>query len=485
MVFSSRIASVFTGLVFLLLMTRSLTVPQYGLWEVILDMVTFASYPAGLLVFWATRDIARGKLLGRTAIGMNLLLSLLGIVLYAIFSVVTAHSIATANLGTLLLAVLLIPIGYWNQAANAVVSGHNPIVAGYSVISSEVSKLAVALPALLLLHLGIGGVILSVMTANVAQAATSTYLTRDADILPLDLESGRRWLSHTLFPGLTTLPFVLGVADTYIASVVAHQTTLVAYYQAAFAVATIAGYSYYLASALYPLLLRGGSDELTTASLDLTLLFGVPMAVGAAALAKPILFLLKPAYAAGDVALVILSFSALVNSVSLILDQTLMGRDRVDVDSKASFQDYLKSTIFFVAKVDISTTVAYLASVFLVVALGTADGVPAITIVEYWAAGQLAIFSLFAAIKVRRAARSGRLVYGRSLLNYIIGSAIMGAFLVASAGLVSYTAGSVRLAADLAGLSLAAIAIYGGYVLATEQSVRRLVRMALRPVARR
>src|SRR5208283_581787 len=274
--------SVFTGLIFLLLMTHSLSTQQFGLCEVILDIVTFACYHAGRLVFWATRDIARGRLLGKTAIWMNMAFSLFGLALYFLFALLSAARVESSA-DTLLLAILLVPIGYWNQAANAVVSGHRPIVSGYSVIASEACKLLVAFPALLVFHAGIGGVVVSIMAANVAQAATSTYMTRDADALPFDPGAAKGWLARSWLPSLTALPYVLGVADTYIASLAASGTILVGYYQAAFAVATIAGYSFYLASALYPLLLRGGSDELTAATLDLTLLFGVPMAVGAAA----------------------------------------------------------------------------------------------------------------------------------------------------------------------------------------------------------
>ena len=480
-VFSSRMISVFTGLIFLLLMTHTLSTQQFGLWEVILDIVTFACYPAGLLVFWATRAIARGRLLGRTAIVMNMAFSLFGLVLYAIFSVLSAARVET-SLETLLLAILLVPIGYWNQAANAVVSGHRPIVAGYSVIASEACKLVVAFPALLVFHAGIGGVVVSIMAANVAQAATSTYMTRDADALPFDAGAAKGWLARSWLPSLTALPYVLGVADTYIASLAASGTVLVGYYQAAFAVATIAGYSFYLASALYPLLLRGGSDELTAATLDLTLLFGVPMAVGAAALAKPILYSLRPTYTEASTALVILAFAALVNSVSLILDQNLMGRDRVDVDEKATFRRYLGSTIFFVSMVDLATAVAYLISVYLIVSIGIAGGWSTPAIIELWAVAQLVVFSVFASIKVNRARRSGRLVVARSLVNYIIGSALMGAFLAVAAHLEDYSIGALRLAVENVGLSAAGVAIYAAYLLITEPSARRLARIVLRPV---
>lgn len=130
MVFGARIVSIFTGLVFLVLMTRTLSAQQFGLYEVITDLVAFAAYPAGLVAFWATRDIARGKMFGKTAIALNIALSALGIVIYVALSYFSASRIPSANLVTLLFAVLLVPVSYFNQAANSVVAGHRPWSSG-------------------------------------------------------------------------------------------------------------------------------------------------------------------------------------------------------------------------------------------------------------------------------------------------------------------------------------------------------------------
>ena len=259
-VFSARIGSIFTGLVFLLLMTRSLSTQQFGLWEVVIDVVTFASYPSTLLVYWATRDIARGLMRGKTALGMNLVLSVAGIAIYVVLSFFTSGPI-NSEWETFLLATLLVPIAYWNNATNAIVSGYDPIVGGYAVISSEAGKLLVAFPALLLFHAGIDGVIISLMVANAAQAATSTYLCSEALKEPFDAGTGRRWFSRSWLTSLNSIPYVVGIADTYVASLAAGSTIIVGYYQAAFSVAALAGYSGYLAVALYPLLRRGGDGS--------------------------------------------------------------------------------------------------------------------------------------------------------------------------------------------------------------------------------
>jgi O-antigen/teichoic acid export membrane protein len=486
-VFSFRIVSIFTGLAFLLMMTRTLSTAQFGLWEVVLDLVTFASYPAGLLVYWATRDIARGRMLGKTALGMNLALSALGMVLYVGFSYVTGGRVGQSDLMTFLLAIFLVPIAYWNQAGNAIVQGYDPIVQGYSTIASEIAKLAFAFPLLIVFHVGIDGVIVALMAANFTQAATSTFLARGALELPFDPAVGRRWIRRSWLPSLSTLPYVLGVADTFVATLAAGGTITVGYYQAAFAVASLAGYSFYLGAALYPLLLRGGagSEELPTTILDLSLLFGIPMAVGAAALAKPILFVLSPRslyYVESSTALMILAFAALVNATAMILDQVLAGRETIDADESAGFRHFVHSNLFFVFLVNIGNTAIYVSSVFAIVSLGTSSGAPASNTIDLWAAAQLIVFSTFVAARVVRIRKSGKLSLRPSFLKYVAGSAIMAVFFVVARGALDYASEGFEFTGELAVIGLIGVGIYFAFLFATERNFRRLVRVVLRPL---
>ncbi|MGA2663719.1 MAG: hypothetical protein ABSF83_02070 [Nitrososphaerales archaeon] len=484
-VFSFRVVSIFTGLAFLLMMTRTLSTTQFGLWEVVLDLVTFASYPAGLLVYWATRDIARGRLLGRTAIGMNLGLSAAGMALYVVLSVATAPRVGQSDLTTILLAIFLVPIAYWNTAANAIVSGYDPIVQGYSTIASEAFKLAFAYPLLVVFHVGIDGVIVSLMAANLAQSATSTVLARGALALPLDRAAGKRWAVRAWLPSLSTLPYALGIADTFIASLLAGGTMTVGFYQAAFTVATLAGYSYYLGTAMYPLLLRGGagSDGIPTTTLDLSLLFGIPMAVGAAVLAKPILFVLNPRYVESTTALEILAFASLGNAMAVILDSVLAGRERVDIDEAAGFRRFVRSNLFFVFLVDFGSSAVYIGAVAVIVAVGTARGASPVTIIDLWSAAQLVVFWGFVAARVVRIRRDSKLALRRSFVYYLAGSALMAAFFWGAGGLLlDYGAHVLQFGADLSLIALCGVAIYFGFLFATEKEFRRLAAAVLRPI---
>ena len=60
-IFSSQLIGVATGLIFTLLLTRSMNVHQYGVWSNIFDYTAYFAIFSGLLPFWATRFVARSK----------------------------------------------------------------------------------------------------------------------------------------------------------------------------------------------------------------------------------------------------------------------------------------------------------------------------------------------------------------------------------------------------------------------------------------
>ncbi|HEV2389918.1 MAG TPA: hypothetical protein VGS04_04255, partial [Nitrososphaerales archaeon] len=372
-------------------------------------------------------------------------------------------------------------VSYLSQAANAVVAGHRPVVLGYAVIFSEAAKLSVGYPLLVIFKVGIDGVILAVLVANLAQSVASVALAGDATSNPVSFEQGKKWLTHSWLPLLTTLPYMLGIADTFVASLADRNTILVAHYQAAFSVAALAGYSLYLASAMYPLLLKGGSDDVTTMTLDLALAFGIPMAVGAAVLAGPILHLLNNfLYLDASLALGILAMAALANTVTSFFDQVLLGKDRVDVDESAKFSDYLRSSILFVAKVNLALCLVYLASVYLSVAVGLAYGLSTASTIELWALAQLAIFVTGILIKARRIRRVGKLVAPPSIGYYILGAGLMAVVTYLLEPLIIYGRGTFFLAFELVVVGGAGLAAYGAFVLALDRTLREFAVRVLR-----
>jgi len=478
-VFSGRLVSAFTGLLFTVMAARWLDPSGFGTWEVIVTLVTFSSYPVGMVAYWATRDVARGRLVGRTALFASAVLSALGLVIYFGFALATYSRLA-ASIAPFLLGALLVPLSYLNAAASAVVTGYRPSVYGTSLIVSELAKLGVAYEGLYVLHLGIDGVILALLTAYLVQSVTSTYMVRNAVTEKFDPLEVKRWVRLWWLPALSYLAADLAVADSVIVALI-HGTAVVGTYQAAFIVASIVTYASGLVFSMYPLLLKGGDIRLPSISLDFSLLFAIPMAAGCMVLAGPILFIFRPVYTAGAEGLGILAVMFIFNNVSLLLDQTLAGTEKVDAGATPSFRKIARSNLLFVSMVNIAYGVFYLVILFLAVSYAAAAGFSDSMDVATWALVQLAATVAFMLVKVRRARGVASLLPSMSVVVYILAAAVMaGVLYFISPEVATRTLGTLSYGVRLVLLVLLGAAVYFGLVYTLDSKFRGMARSFLR-----
>ena len=478
-VFSGRLVSAFTGLLFTVMATRWLDPTGFGTWEVIVTLVTFSSYPVGMVAYWATRDVARGRLAGRTALITSALLSALGIATYLGFAL-DSYSKLAASVAPFLLGTLLVPLSYLNGAASAVVTGYRPSVYGTSLIVSELAKLGVAFEGLYVLHLGIDGVILALLTAYLVQSVTSTYMVRNAITERFDPFEVKRWFRLAWLPALTYLAADLAVADSYVVALV-QGTAVVGTYQTAFIVASIVTYASGLVFSMYPLLLKGGDIRLPSISLDFSLLFAIPMAVGCIVLAGPILYVFGPKYTAGAQGLAILAVMFVFNNISLLLDQTLTGTEKVDAGATPSFGKIAPTNLMFVPMVNIAYGVGYLVTLFLAVSYAASAGYSYSTDVAIWATVQFAATFVFMLVKVRRARGVASLLPSMSVVTYLVAAAVMaGVEYLVSPLVAVQTLGTLSYGIRLLLLVILGAAVYFGVVYALDSKFRGMARSFLR-----
>ena len=472
--FGGKIFSAFTGVLFLIMVARRLIPAQFGLYEVIADLVVFSSYPVGMVAYWATRDIARGRMVGKTALVVSGLMSGAGILLYFILTSLTYTRIA-APLLPFLLGSLLVPLSYWNQVALSIVNGYRPIVNGYALVVSEIVKVSVAYEALYVYGLGIQGVIIALMASYFVQSLVCTYLARGATTEQLQLSEAKRWGKLAWLPAINYMPLTVGVGDTYIASL-GFGTAITGIYQAAFTVATVIGYSSALANSLYPLLLRGGDKRLPAVLIEFSLLFSVPMAVGVMALASPFLFMLGPMYLPGIIGLSILSVESVFGSLSYIVDMTLLGTEKVDQRREESFRSLVRSNLLYVPLINFSMNASYLVGLYLALSYASASGLSSSVAIALWASVQLCTTTFFVFVKSRRARRSARLMPGVSVVYYLVSAATMGILVHLLSGMVlDRSAGTLVYGLQLSAVIGAGAAIYFGLVYALDPKFRAMV----------
>jgi O-antigen/teichoic acid export membrane protein len=477
-VFGGRIISAATGFLFTVMVARWLDPNSFGTWEVIVTLASFSAYPVGIVAYWATRDVARGKMVGRTALAAGGLMSSLGLVLYFAFALSTYARI-NASVLPFLLGALLVPLSYWSAVANSLVGGFRPGVYGYSLVISELAKLGVAYEALYVYRLGIEGVIVALMTAYLVQSLVSTYFVRLTASEKFDLALTRRWSRLSWLPLVSYLPSVLAIADTVIVAV-AFGPAIVGYYQAAFLIASVVGFSSALGFSLYPLLLRGGGERLPSITIEFSLFFGLPMAVGCFVLAGPLLFLLGAKYLPGATGLAILAPVFVFSTISWIIDQTLLGTEKVDIGERPSFMKLLRSNLLFVPIVNILYAVSYLAILFATLSYSFSAGSSTSISIGYWAGVQLLATLGFTLVKARRVRRYAKLMPGISVAYYVLATAIMGGVVYLLTGtFVQQGLGFISYGARLLGLVAVGAAVYFGIVYALDSRFRDTARSLL------
>lgn len=483
-VFAARIISVFTGLLFLVMMTRWLAPAQFGLWEVITTIVAFSAYPVGVVTYWATREVARGSAVGKTTLVVNQLASLVGVAIYLAFALLS-YDVLHSNLAAFVLAIVLVPLAYWTQATGALLAGYDPAVNGYSLLLSEPTKLIVVYPLLFQFRLGIYAIIIAIAASYLVQGTYTTYKLWPTAAGKLDLSLGRKWLGLWHVPSLGTLNYLLGMADTFVASLAQGATILAGYYQAAFQISTVIAYGQYLSVALYPALLRRQSEKLAGEILEFSMLFGIPMAAGVISLAPQILYLLRPEYASVSSALVILAISSLVLLFSSVIDQTLTGRETADLAHEGRAGRIIRSDLMFVPVANLVFVCGYIAVVFVIGLLGSGGQVPLSLLAAYWALAQLGAWSLMVTVKFGRLRSRVAFKFPRSILGYVAVGVLMGV-VVHFAGAASLPAGlgALEYGTRLLLLVFLGAAIYFGVLVSFDKRVRGYFRAALGRIPR-
>ena len=346
--FASKLFSVATGLLFTIMVTRSTSEGEFGVWGNLSDVLNYFVLLATILPFWTTRFTAR-KYAGSAKTGFiaNLLMSILFASLYLILlpTIMLALNIVGDYTTLYTIASIQVLELYSLYALEAILIAKQPQMVGYGSLIFETSKVAFGFVFILQLKLGLVGVICSIIGSYTLQLAFYFKLTAN------ELKGRIQWiyLKEWLKASPISVYNIVGNAiSTFVLIFLFVYGGELArgYYAGALAIANIVNYSAYLASALYPRLLYRSSSKDVFTSLKMVMMFAVPMTAGAIVLSESYLTILKSAYAEARPVLFLLTINILFVSLSQVFNSIVQGTERVDAEAKISFRKLVKSRLF-------------------------------------------------------------------------------------------------------------------------------------------
>ncbi|MCL1978276.1 MAG: oligosaccharide flippase family protein [Candidatus Bathyarchaeota archaeon] len=367
-IFTAQILSVITGLVYTLLLTRSMTSEQYGTWTNIFDYTAYFLIFTGFIPFWATRFVARSKEGAvKTSIIANLIIALGSIAIYFPIITLIAQTIGTHEyLPIYYLASLYILGTALITNLEACLRSYKPQIIGYGILIAEIVKIVLAFIIILGLKQLFLGAILSLTLSFLIQAFYYIQIFKDEFKQKIRLDYLKEWLKGSTLiaynaAGTQLLAFALvllyyfGGAETR------------AYYQVAWALANIITYASSLAFALYPKLLSNSAvHEHVDNSFKMVLMFAIPIATLNIVMSTSFLTVLNIDFAIAWPALIMLTIDTLIVMVSAFYNNYLMGTENFDTDGKIPLRQLPKTRIFKVFSLSFIQAAISLPLIYLV-----------------------------------------------------------------------------------------------------------------------
>lgn len=375
------LSTVITGMIFILIVTRSLTPEELGTWGLIGGLVTYVIIIEPMISYWVTREIARGIHSGKTAVLSSGIFSIIGFLAFLVIAFFVSKPTG-ANIDILFFAALMIPFSFLNRTLSSIALGWKPHVNSYGVIIFDVAKIPAAIIFIHFMDLGLTGAILSIIVAYIPSIIILGILLRTKLQNNFNKVFLKNWLKRAWLPPYIKFPNIV-VLDVLVFSLLTGSVVGLAYWVAAFTIGTAVRHSSQITRAVYPKLLSGGRKEYLQANLMRLFFFVFPFMAISIAFAKPALFALNPLYDVAVLVVIFITIRSFLKILGSAFTQALQGIEKVDT-KQSTQKDYLKSKLFYLPTIRLIRRGVYLSTLTIGLFLLIQSGTSQIDLVIYW-----------------------------------------------------------------------------------------------------
>jgi len=353
------IISVFTGIIFTLIITRTVTPEEYGTWGLILGLITYVMLIGPIVSYWSTRDTARNIQSGKTAIWSSMLLSIGAISIYILISYLMSDY-TNVEKNVLLFAAILVPTMFLNGILIAINLGWKPHAISYGTLAYGISSVPLALFLIYYLDFGVTGIIISVFLANIASIIILFYYAKEKITNQFNKTILKKWLKFSWIPIYPGIPILVAGFDISIFTIITSSVIGLAFWAAAMVLPAMISHTGLISRAIYPKLLEEKTKEFMSENLTLVFYFGIILVSLVVTFARPGLYALNPIYEIAFPVAIIMSFETFLTVLTNIFLLSLAGIEKVDKFENSTFKDYLKSKLFFPQTIRLIQTCIYI-----------------------------------------------------------------------------------------------------------------------------
>ena len=340
------LVSIFTTLIFTVLVTRTLTTSEFGTWGLINGLIVYPMILDPVISYWVLRESARGLPSGKTAILSTGIFSTMGISIYVVVTYFVGQN-TDVNQTELFFGLILIPVMFLNAILSSIGLGWKPQIVSYSILALGISKIIFGIIFVYFLKMGVLGIILAVTISFMISIIILAILSREKIKNEIDWKFLKKWFRLSwipLYPGISSIILRL---DIIIFTVITGSVLGIAFWSAAVAITVIVAQAGNISIAVYPKLMQDKNRDYLKNNITKLFYFAIPITALTIIFAESGLYILNPKYVAVSLVVILLSIQLFLNTLSKIFENLLLGMDVVDVNEKSTFKDYVKSKLFF------------------------------------------------------------------------------------------------------------------------------------------
>ncbi len=467
------------------IITRTLSIEDFGIWNVITSLVIYSLILDPIISFWATREIARKNESGKTAIFSSGIFSIAGIAIYLIISYFTGLE-SEIDVGILWFAVFLIPLSFILKSLQSVNYATKPHVISIGQTVSIAIKIPLALYLLYFMDYGIQGIIFVHASGLIASSIILFIYVRDHFKNKFEIKFLKNWIKFSWLSLYPRISVFLQSLDIIIFVIITNSISGVAYYSIALVIGGLVIYSEKFSQPMYAKLLGGGNIDQIQNNLTRFFYFAFPLTAISIVFSQAGLHVLNPEYAIVIFVVIILSLRFLVMAIKNTLSVYLRGEENVDTKKESTFRDYIRSQLFFLPTLGIITYSVYLISLVVGLILFSNNYSP-IQLVTFWAITGLVVeipVTIYIYFKVHR--KLSLKLEKSSILKFLIGSIIaFGLMFFAIERFLSYTDTLFVFIPNLLLFVTFGIMIYLMFTLVVDMKTRTFVRSILNEILKK
>jgi O-antigen/teichoic acid export membrane protein len=474
--FLVKMLSLATGLIFTVIITRNLSIDEFGQWNVISSLIIYGIFIPTILPYWYTRYTARDIPVAKTGIFVTILLAAIG---QGIFLV--AGKIFVSDFEILFPIFIVASIHVFTVSIifslAAIANGKQPELTSYGVLIFEVVKVLIALMYVFSLNISLLDAIIIVLVAEIIQLLALCFLIRKELLKNVEIKNVKKILKNSWIPFYIKVGSLFESTDVLIVAAITTAYVNIAFFKAGFIFAVIVVMGVQLSYPLYIKMLKGGESGDVEISSKLMLTFTIPLVFGVFFLAKPLLFLLNPEYISSSIILQILVFYFFSEAIYGLLTNIVWGKEKVDLLANPSFKQLMQSSLFKVSTINLVRLVSYVGLLSGFVLLTTNSNLSIETFGEIWAIILLVtnLPKIFYIMKLSRNLISFQIPW-KSIGKYILASAIMSISIILFNSILEYDPSAIKFAPQLALVIIISMVIYFGILISIDKDTKQLVK---------